>query len=576
MDAKALDMLSSLSADMDNKIEELWFNVGTVGRNVPILSIVFGRPGQTLSEYYERHPTNALNHGEGGLYKVSEAEAASDNQVQQGRYEASARNAFLKIPTRFGSITESERIKPQARHTVLSILGDALHVAQDRGAHREGAIGLGHDNPKVDPDSPTENTEGYVEAQRNTELVLLKASDILLRLFHQHYVTRHTARGPAEVEIIQRSPDTTAILAPHVAQGERLTSEPTDRDEQQACQMAELIMGIPNPNVVKRHSDFGDVQLSTVPPVVHEVLRSPGQPLDDETRIFFEARIGLDFARVRVHTDEKAGEPARAVSALAYTVGRDILFDAGRYALGTTEGRQLLAHDLTHIIQQGSQTQFSTTKSETTTPLDIGGQQAEMAAKAIGEGQSFAPAPEGAVQVARQVDAGAHATAAPASAGREITKDAGTCTPSTPGIPPTLANCSVYLANNWWLPMAYANNATCACLTTPNSQTANCVRKFLQERLAATPRWVKAAAAVQKPLEMNPVTYPSYQVFVQSVLTPRIYQDHVDAYRNCCCPSGPAPYLSWMGVTTVPIQPCSLVGDAIKHFGSCHGTPGRW
>ena len=142
-----------------------------------------------------------------------------------------------------------------------------------------------------------------------------------------------------------------------------------------------------------------------------------------------------------------------------------------------------------------------------------------------------------------------------------------TCTP-TPGIPNT--DCSAYATNAWWLPLAYVNNATCACRTTPNSPTANCVRKFLQDRLAATPRWLKLAAAAAK---TSPVGYPA---FVQATLTPRIYRDHVDAYRSCCCPSGPAPYWSWVGVTTVPIQPCSLVGNAIQRFGPCHGVPGTW
>ncbi len=147
------------------------------------------------------------------------------------------------------------------------------------------------------------------------------------------------------------------------------------------------------------------------------------------------------------------------------------------------------------------------------------------------------------------------------------------CTPA-PGLPPTA--CSPYAANAWWLPLAYVNNATCACRTTPDSPTANCVRQFLQNRMAATPRRVKFLAASQKPLETSPTTYPAYQAFVQSALTPRIYRDHVDAYRTCCCPSPPAPYWSWIGVTSTPIQPCSLVGNAIRYFGSCHGTPGTW
>ncbi len=90
----------------------------------------------------------------------------------------------------------------------------------------------------------------------------------------------------------------------------------------------------------------------TVPPIIHEVLSSPGQPLDMDTRAFMEPRFGYDFGQVRVHTDAKAAQSARAVSALAYTVGRDVVFAEGRYDPGTRQGRKLLTHELTHTIQQ--------------------------------------------------------------------------------------------------------------------------------------------------------------------------------------------------------------------------------
>jgi hypothetical protein len=93
-------------------------------------------------------------------------------------------------------------------------------------------------------------------------------------------------------------------------------------------------------------------QRATAPPVVHEVLRSPGQPLEPRVRAEMEPRFGHDFSRVRVHADERAAESARSVAALAYTVGRDVVFDTGRYAPHTLEGRRLLAHELTHVVQQ--------------------------------------------------------------------------------------------------------------------------------------------------------------------------------------------------------------------------------
>ena len=89
-----------------------------------------------------------------------------------------------------------------------------------------------------------------------------------------------------------------------------------------------------------------------VPPIVHDVLNSPGQPLDTGTRAFMEPRFGHDFSGVRVHTDGKAAESAKSVNALAYTVGRNVVFGTGQYAPGTGEGRRLLAHELTHVVQQ--------------------------------------------------------------------------------------------------------------------------------------------------------------------------------------------------------------------------------
>jgi hypothetical protein len=101
-----------------------------------------------------------------------------------------------------------------------------------------------------------------------------------------------------------------------------------------------------------RRMGQGTVPVSCVPPIVHDVLRSPGQPLELTTRAFFEPRFGYDFGRVRVHTGVKAAKSARTVNAMAYTAGCDIAFGAGQYAPTTTTGLRLLAHELTHVVQQ--------------------------------------------------------------------------------------------------------------------------------------------------------------------------------------------------------------------------------
>ncbi len=92
--------------------------------------------------------------------------------------------------------------------------------------------------------------------------------------------------------------------------------------------------------------------VNEVPPIVDEVLREPGQPLDSATRAFMEPRFGRDFSDVRVHTDARAAESARAVSALAYTVGQDVVFQAGKHDTRSEEGTRCLAHELTHVVQQ--------------------------------------------------------------------------------------------------------------------------------------------------------------------------------------------------------------------------------
>jgi Domain of unknown function (DUF4157) len=143
-------------------------------------------------------------------------------------------------------------------------------------------------------------------------------------------------------------------------------SEPVDEYEQEADRVGEQIVRMPEPTVkvhnerssraplAQRRVSEGGVGLTETPSIVHGVLSSLGQPLDAATRTFFEPRFGHDFSHVRIHADARAAESARSVNALAYTVGRDVVFGVGQYAPGTAAGQQLLAHELTHTIQQQS------------------------------------------------------------------------------------------------------------------------------------------------------------------------------------------------------------------------------
>ena len=88
------------------------------------------------------------------------------------------------------------------------------------------------------------------------------------------------------------------------------------------------------------------------PAVVRDVLRTPGRPLEPAVRQTMERRFGHDFSRVRVHTDARAAESARAVTANAYAVGDHVAFADGRYAPETPAGARLLGHELAHVVQQ--------------------------------------------------------------------------------------------------------------------------------------------------------------------------------------------------------------------------------
>ena len=158
------------------------------------------------------------------------------------------------------------------------------------------------------------------------------------------------------------------------AQTKLEVNQPGDEYEQEADLVADQVMRMAAPPAVQRrcsacereeqlhrkcahceedeqkdqlHRKENGAGPAVAPPSVHEVLHSPGEPLDTTSRAFFEPRFGHDFSRVRIHRDAKAADSAQAVGALAYTVGNHIAF-AGR-----PEPR-LMAHELVHVVQQGA------------------------------------------------------------------------------------------------------------------------------------------------------------------------------------------------------------------------------
>ena len=135
-----------------------------------------------------------------------------------------------------------------------------------------------------------------------------------------------------------------------------------------------------------------------------EVLQSPGAPLDGSSRAYFEPRFGRDFSMVRTHSDAKAATSAGALSALAYTVGQHIVFGKGAPDRNSSGGRTLLAHELTHVVQQGG---------GSAPPGPAQERDAEDASQAVELGNRPAVRKPSGVGIARQHDPGASGAALP-------------------------------------------------------------------------------------------------------------------------------------------------------------------
>src|SRR5438128_3853606 len=163
--------------------------------------------------------------------------------------------------------------------------------------------------------------------------------------------------------------------APAGVQTKLAINQPGDEYEKEAEHLSDQVMRMSEPSLQRacagvaaspkgrseqsrgrlqtRRVEGGGKEQIAVPPIVQEVLATSGQPLDAATRGFMEKRFGHDFSRVRVHADAKAAASADIMNARAYTVGHDMVFGTGQYVPGVSEGNRLLAHELTHTVQQG-------------------------------------------------------------------------------------------------------------------------------------------------------------------------------------------------------------------------------
>ena len=149
-------------------------------------------------------------------------------------------------------------------------------------------------------------------------------------------IQKKTGRESDQSDVIQMKPLATQITPFIQRQADLDVAEEEEEEE-----------------VVQTKQEYGHTPEVTPEITSHlHALPGKGRPLPESTRAFFEPRFGHDFSQVRVHTDTQAAHSAQAIHAKAYTIGRNIVFNTGHYQPHTTGGQHLLAHELTHVVQQ--------------------------------------------------------------------------------------------------------------------------------------------------------------------------------------------------------------------------------
>jgi hypothetical protein len=205
--------------------------------------------------------------------------------------------------------------------------------------------------------------------------------DAVQRMLQTH--DEHINAGPADSLLSRLGYDVSRISILPSAGGaikaKLEISSPGDEFEREADLVAEQVMRMPEPLIHDQavagnaegslcreeeeasiQAKRADGQISKSSPtmaVQKHIASSEGVPLPQSTRDSFESRFGYDFSQVRIHADFQAAEATQAINARAFTIGRDVVFAKGQFSPQTDSGRKLLAHELTHVVQQqgGSQ-----------------------------------------------------------------------------------------------------------------------------------------------------------------------------------------------------------------------------
>jgi Domain of unknown function (DUF4157) len=168
------------------------------------------------------------------------------------------------------------------------------------------------------------------------------------------------ATEPAAHDILRLQREVGNRAVAGLLQAKLNVSQPGDPDEREADEVADHVVSMAPSAAgepIRRQARSSNIPAADVDTVNVEdrihATKGSGSPLSHEVRRFFEPRMQSDFSGVRVHTDSEAARLNRALDARAFATGRDIYFGAGEFRPDTVEGRRLLAHELTHVVQQG-------------------------------------------------------------------------------------------------------------------------------------------------------------------------------------------------------------------------------
>jgi hypothetical protein len=236
----------------------------------------------------------------------------------------------------------------------LQLVHDSIHSTTNETKHMQKTLNsASHKNAVTHPLLSLQQTMGNQVVGRLIRSGIIQAK---LRVSDPNDAYEQEADRVAE-QVLNNSSTPSEINA-------KLSMPNTERvgRKRSACDMKEMGKEKQLMSIGGRKSSSSTIAIQKSDNLANEVIAVSGgesSSLDTSTREFMETRFGFDFSIVRVHTGTQAAASARSVNSLAYTVGNDIVFGEAQYMPYTLQGKKLLAHELTHVVQQNSQSSYN-------------------------------------------------------------------------------------------------------------------------------------------------------------------------------------------------------------------------